>query len=110
MAPHWSGLRLGRIAAAQQHLQLLRLQNHCAAGATWPPARCDSIQLYCLAVAESGLPVSNFIVEFPTLLSSCQLHYPATNMGDRPMGYSTVTDLARLRGLSTSQPRATAMW
>jgi len=25
-------------------------------------------------------------------------------------GYSTVTLLARLRGLSTSQPRATAMW
>ena len=25
-------------------------------------------------------------------------------------GYSTVTDFARLRGWSTSQPRRTAMW
>ena len=30
--------------------------------------------------------------------------------GHRPSGYSTVTDLARLRGWSTSVPRATAMW
>lgn len=32
---------------------------------------------------------------------------------DHPRGpgsYSTVTDLARLRGWSTSQPRRTAMW
>jgi hypothetical protein len=28
----------------------------------------------------------------------------------RPGSYSTVTDLARLRGWSTSQPRRTAMW
>jgi hypothetical protein len=28
----------------------------------------------------------------------------------RPLSYSTVTDLARLRGWSTSQPRRTAMW
>ena len=29
---------------------------------------------------------------------------------DRVRGHSTVTDLARLRGWSTSQPRRTAMW
>ncbi len=27
-----------------------------------------------------------------------------------PGAYSTVTDLARLRGMSTLQPRMTAMW
>ena len=33
---------------------------------------------------------------------------PAERGGDAR--YSTVTDLARLRGLSTSQPRRTAAW
>jgi hypothetical protein len=32
-----------------------------------------------------------------------------TKNGKSGSGYSTVTDFARLRGLSTSQPRSTAM-
>ena len=53
--------------------------------------------------------VSNFIVEFPTLLSGFQLYCSFTRILQEFSAYSTVTLLARLRGLSTSQPRATAM-
>ena len=46
-------------------------------------------------------------------LSFATQAYTATEKDPRGWGlagYSTVTLLARLRGLSTSQPRATAMW
>ena len=53
-------------------------------------------QLYC--------QVTNYIVMLPTLLSGYKLQqYIIIN-------YSTVTDLAKLRGLSTSVPRTSAAW
>lgn len=54
----------------------------------WQVAKATCVKLYCF--------VSNFIV--------CpQQHYLTTLI------YSTVTDFARLRGLSTSVPRASAV-
>ena len=55
-----------------------------------------SYQLYC--------QVTNFIVQLLTLLS-CHISLQAICQV-----YSTVTDLAKLRGLSTSVPRAKAAW
>lgn len=49
--------------------------------------------------------VSLFITWYPTLLA-----WPDTDPKVECLRYSTVTLLARLRGLSTSQPRAMAMW
>ncbi len=48
--------------------------------------------------------------DIPTLLSSFQLYSVDTQERIRGAAYSTVTLLAKLRGLSTSQPRATAIW
>ena len=55
----------------------------------------------------------------PTSMMSMPSSVVPSGAADRPgaargwraaIGYSTVTDLARLRGWSTSVPRATAVW
>jgi hypothetical protein len=53
--------------------------------------------------------VSNFI-PWIHLLLGFQLYSVDTPRCGRPGVYSTVTLFARFRGLSTSQPRSTAMW
>ncbi len=58
-----------------------------------PNPRALSFHLYC--------PVADFISRFPTLLCGYT--------GFDESGHSTVTDLARLRGLSTSRPSSAAM-
>ncbi len=61
----------------------------------WQVANATCVKLYCF--------VSGFIVLCRTLL------FAHTNQSDA-RAYSTVTDLARLRGLSTSVPLASAVW
>src|SRR5690606_40064852 len=46
---------------------------------------------------------------FPLTVRDEGLRKPSPH-GSYPWPYSTVTDLARLRGLSTSVPRASAVW
>src|SRR5260370_38502094 len=46
-------------------------------------------------------------LECPGTLENSEAYFYINGNG---AGYSTVTDLARLRGWSTSQPRRTAMW
>src|SRR5690606_4759168 len=47
----------------------------------------------------------------PAAQNPAPLRAGAGVRGDRvPAAYSTVTDLARLRGLSMSRPRASAVW
>ena len=55
-------------------------------------------------------------LQLPSLLYGCRLYYPVSNFivriqgpGFDESGHSTVTDLARLRGLSTSRPSSAAM-
>lgn len=48
--------------------------------------------------------VAGFIMMWPTLLVD------HTRVRVSVAAYSTVTDFARLRGLSTSVPRANAVW
>ena len=58
-----------------------------------------------------GRLVSDFIVLCQTLLFCVRLYCSSTAaLKEVPQAYSTVTDLARLRGLSTSVPRARAEW
>jgi hypothetical protein len=63
-----------------------------------------------------SLPSRSGTSQFPGLFPGSHLCYPVSHNIIRIQparmdltNYSTVTDLARLRGLSTSQPRATAM-
>ena len=62
----------------------------------WQVAKATCVKLYCF--------VSDFIVLCRTLL------FVQSGPGDIQPAYSTVTDFARLRGLSTSVPRASAVW
>ena len=55
--------------------------------------------------------VLHFITQYETLLLSMKLYYSRTQgLQAACRVYSTVTDLAKLRGLSTSVPRAKAAW
>ena len=66
------------------------------------PKTKSSMKLYCFRMNKISITYGK--VEYETLLS----HY--TGLQAACEVYSTVTDLAKLRGLSTSVPRAKAAW
>lgn len=62
------------------------------------------LQIHANENARTRCPgVFNFIATFSTLMAR-------NNCRTRPSAHSTVTDLAKLRGLSTSVPFTSAAW
>jgi hypothetical protein len=64
------------------------------------------VQLRAMLAGNKELSAEN---ARPTLFASGGLYFPHASAPTKSPSYSTVTDFARLRGLSTSVPRATAV-
>lgn len=106
-SPNSQKIVLGKDSLPSSHVEglprLLRLKREAADPDQWPVPETENPRRY------GGLrAVSNFNMPCQTLIFCVNLYSTKPSLSSYPCAYSTVTDLARLRGWSTSVPLSTA--